>query len=347
MTEVVQDMSKVPRLPPLRVGQLTIDPPLILAPMADVTDLPFRTICEELGAGFTITEFLSAQGLALGAEKLRRKLASSAGQRPFGVQLFGRDKEALTKAALMAVEAGASLIDLNMGCPARKIVGETQTSPESLRGCGAALMLEGDLAARLVEALRCALPPSIPVTVKMRAGWDARTINAPDLAARMASAGAAMVTVHGRTRSQGYGGTVDLGVIRRVRERVPKEVPVCGNGDVVDIPSFERMVSETGCNAVMIGRGAIGNPWIFADLRAHLFGLKVLGRPDRREKLRVLMRHLALVRAHDPQNLVHEAQKLICRYAKGEPGAARLRAAVMAMKEVEELTEAASRFFAR
>jgi nifR3 family TIM-barrel protein len=333
-------------LPPLRVGPLVVDPPVLLAPMAEVTDVAFRTICEELGAGLTVTEFLSAHALVAGAEKARRKLKGSAAGRPFAVQLFGREEGPLVRAALLAVEVGAALVDLNMGCPAQKVVWEGRGQPNATcRGSGAALMLDPDLAVRLVAAVRAALPAAVPLSVKLRSGWDERRKNAPELAPRLVAAGAALVTVHGRTRAQGYSGVCDLDTIRRVRDAVPAGIPVCGNGDVVDVASFERMRVETGCDAVMIGRGAIGNPWVFAAIRAHLRGAPPPTPPDRREKLRVFMRHLALVREHEPQNVVWEARKLVCRYAKGEPGAAKLRARAMDLHAIEALTDLACEFF--
>ncbi|MBI5478705.1 MAG: tRNA-dihydrouridine synthase [Deltaproteobacteria bacterium] len=335
------------RATPLRVGALVVDPPVLLAPMAEVTDLAFRTICEEFGAGLTVTEFLSAHALCAGAEKTRRKLRPSAGGRPYGVQLFGREAAPLVRAALLAADSGAALVDLNMGCPARKVVWDGKGQPDATcRGSGAALMLDPDLAVRLVAAVRAALPAAIPLSVKLRSGWDERRKNAPELAPRLGAAGAALVTVHGRTRAQGFGGEVDLETIRQVRAAVPAGIPVCGNGDVVDVESFERMRTATGCDAVMIGRGAIGNPWVFAAIRAHLRGQPPPAPPDRREKLRVLMRHLALCREHEPANVVWEARKLVCRYARGEPGAARLRARAMSMEAIEALTDLACEFFA-
>jgi tRNA-dihydrouridine synthase B len=336
-----------PPLGPLRVGPLVVDPPVLLAPMAEVTDLAFRTICEELGVGLTVTEFLSAHALVAGAEKVRRKLAASTGGRPFAVQLFGPDEEPLVRAARLAAEHGAALVDLNMGCPAQKIVWNGRGRPNELcKGSGAALMLDPERAARLTAAVRGALPAAIPVSVKIRSGWDATRRNAPEFARAMVAAGAALVTVHGRTRAQGYSGVVDLELIRAVRDALPPEIPVCGNGDVVDVASFRRMVAETGCDAVMVGRGAIGNPWIFAALRADLRGEAPPPPPDRRERLRVLLRHLALCREHTPDNLVWEARKLICRYAKGQAGAARLRARTMELGAIEELTDLACEFFA-
>src|SRR5437764_1083762 len=179
------------------VGKLQIDPPVLLAPMAAVTDLPFRTVCEEMGIGITITEFLSAHALTEGAKKAVDKMTPSLDGRRFGVQIFGREGEVLARAARIAVEIGASLVDINMGCPAKRVVAGA---------CGSALMKEPELAQELVRAVRAAVPQTLPVTVKHRAGWDERHLNAPEFACAMVEAGAAMITVHGRPRTQGFSG---------------------------------------------------------------------------------------------------------------------------------------------
>src|SRR3954468_1737489 len=235
----------------LRVGDIEIDPDVILAPMAAVTDLPFRTVCEEFGVGFTITEFLSAHALAVGDPKTCGKLTASLDGRRFGVQIFGREPAAMDAAARMAVTIGASLVDINMGCPAKRVVaGE----------CGSALMREPEIAQRLVRAVVSALPAHVPVTVKHRAGWDQGHRNAPDFACAMVEAGAQMITVHGRTRTQGFSGKSDPDIIKLVRDALPSHIPLVGNGDVVDIDGYLRLREQTGCDAVMIGRGALGNP---------------------------------------------------------------------------------------
>src|SRR5262245_26162238 len=206
--------------------------------MAAVTDLPFRTVCEEHGVGFTITEFLSAHALTVGAKKTVDKMTASLDGRQFGVQIFGREHESMQRAAEMAVGIGASLVDINMGCPAKRVVaGE----------CGSALMKEPELAQDLVRAVRRAVPADVPVTVKHRAGWDQLHRNAPEFACALVEAGAAMITVHGRTRTQGFSGKSDLEVIRLVRDAVPAAVPVIGNGDVVDVDGYRRMRGDTGC----------------------------------------------------------------------------------------------------
>src|SRR5687767_1544135 len=181
----------------MRVGPIAIDHPVILAPMAAVTDLPFRTVAEEHGVGFTITEFLSAHALAAGDRRTAGKMTASLGGRRFGVQIFGREEEPMQKAAQMAVAIGASLVDINMGCPAKRVVaGE----------CGSALMREPEMAQRLVRAVVAAVPPEMPVTVKHRAGWNEQNRNAPEFACALVEAGARMITVHGRTRTQGFAG---------------------------------------------------------------------------------------------------------------------------------------------
>src|SRR3954469_882289 len=252
--------DEIEYIPPavMRVGSIPVDPPTLLAPMAAVTDLPFRTICEEHGVGLTITEFLSAHALSAGDPKTTGKLTASLDGRRFGVQIFGREPEMMDKAAKMAVSIGASLVDINMGCPAKRVVaGE----------CGSGLMREPQIAQELVRAVVAAVPANIPVTVKHRAGWDQAHRNAPEFACAMVEAGAKMITVHGRTRTQGFSGKSDPDIIKLVRQTVPAHIPVVGNGDVLTVEDFLRLRDHTGCDAVMIGRGALGNPWLFARLR--------------------------------------------------------------------------------
>src|SRR3954466_15352594 len=210
----------------MRIGDLVVDVPVLLAPMAAVTDLPFRTVCEEFGVGFTITEFLSAHALAVGDPRTCGKLTASLGARGFAVRIFGREPAAMAAAARMAVTIGASLVDINMGCPAKRVVaGE----------CGSALMREPAIAQSLVRAVVRAVPADVPVTVKHRAGWNQDNLNAPEFALSLVEAGAKMITVHGRTRTQGFSGKSDREIIRLVREAVPRHIPVVGNGDVIEV----------------------------------------------------------------------------------------------------------------
>lgn len=322
----------------MHVGPLLVDPAVLLAPMAAVTDLPFRTICEEFGVGLTITEFLSADALKQGDPKITAKLTPSLGGTAFGVQIYGREESALAEAADMAVSIGASLVDINMGCPAKRVVAGA---------CGSALMREPVLAQRLVRAVVAAVPTSIPVTVKHRAGWNPMHRNAPEFACAMVEAGARMITVHGRTRTQGFSGVSDLEIIRLTRDAVPAAIPVVGNGDVVDIESFRRMREETGCDAVMIGRGAQGNPWLFKRLRSILRGEPDPGPPTLEERLAVFRRHVGLiVKLKSGPKLIHEVRKACAWYAKGLPECNRFRQEVWQIPEPNAVLETAESYFA-
>lgn len=322
----------------MKIAHLTVDTDVLLAPMAAVTDLPFRTICEEHGVGLTITEFLSANALCAGAKKELAKLTASIGGRRFGVQIFGREPEALAHAAHLARDIGAALVDINMGCPAKRVVAGL---------CGSALMREPTLAQDLVRAVRAALPTDIPVTVKHRAGWDDRHLNAPEFACAMVEAGAAMVTVHGRTRTQGFSGASSLDIIRKVRQAVPQHIPVVGNGDVKTLEDYIRMRVETGCDAVMIGRGALGNPWLFRDIRAWLNGQEPQGQPSLIERREVFLRHVDLMRSHTPEKkIIHELRKAVAWYTKGLPDSAGLRDQAQAPKDPDALIANTARYFA-
>jgi nifR3 family TIM-barrel protein len=320
----------------MRVGDLVIDPDVLLAPMAAVTDLPFRTVIEEIGVGLTITEFLSAHALTEGAKKAVDKMTPSLDGRRFGVQIFGREPEVLARAADMAVAVGASLVDINMGCPAKRVVAGA---------CGSALMKEPELAQELVRAVRARVPPALPVTVKHRAGWDERHRNAPEFAAAMVEAGAAMITVHGRTRTQGFSGKSDRQIIRQVREALPTHVPVVGNGDVVSVDDYFRMREETGCDAVMIGRGALGNPWLFRGIRERLRGEPV-STPTLAERLAVFLRHVELIEQHTPpKRLVNELRKAVAWYTKGLRHSAEVRERAFNLADPAQVREIAVAYF--
>ena len=293
----------------MQIGDLHVDTPVLPAPMAAVTDLPFRTVCEEFGVGLTITEFLSAHALSAGDPKTTGKLTASLDGRRFGVQIFGREPHMMDKAAKMAVAIGASLVDINMGCPAKRVVaGE----------CGSALMREPKIAQQLVRAVVAAVPENVPVTVKHRAGWNQDNRNAPEFACMMVEAGAQMITVHGRTRTQGFSGRSDNEIIRLVREAVPRHIPVVGNGDVIDVDGFLAMREQTGCDAVMIGRGALGNPWLFGRIREVCNGRPDPGPPTLEERVQVYRRHLGLIETMKAgPRLMHEVRKACAWYARG------------------------------
>src|SRR3954468_11180755 len=322
----------------MRVGSLEIAPGALLAPMEAVTDLPFRTVCEELGAALTFTEFLSAEALTRGARKAIDRMWPSLGGRRFAVQIFGREPDALARAAGMAVGVGASIVDINMGCPAKKVTAGL---------CGSALMREPELAAGLVAAVRRAVPAPIPVTVKHRAGWDECSLNAAEFASRLVDAGAAMITVHGRTRAQGFSGVARMEPIAEVRAALPPEIPVIGNGDVKDVAAYRRMKVETGCDAVMIGRGAMGNPWFFRTLAALEAGRPDPGPPTLDERRAIWRRHADLVGQHSPEKMrLHELRKTLAWYSRGLYGGSQLRHRTFGTSRPEELLEIGEAFFA-
>jgi nifR3 family TIM-barrel protein len=321
----------------MRIGDVQLNPGALLAPMEAVTDLPFRTICEELGAALTFTEFLSAEALTRGAAKAVGRMWPSLQGRRFAVQIFGREPEALARAAGMAVDVGAAIVDINMGCPAKKV---------TAGACGSALMREPALAAELVAAVRRAVPAQIPVTVKHRAGWDDASLNAAEFACRLVEAGAAMITVHGRTRAQGFSGLARMEPIAAARAALPREIPVVGNGDVKDVAAYARMKAETGCDAVMVGRGAMGNPWFFRSLAALETGAADPGPPTLAERHRVWRRHAELVLAHSPEKMrQHELRKTLAWYSRGLYGGSSLRQRASSVDEPPALLEMGRAFF--
>ncbi|HET6151269.1 MAG TPA: tRNA dihydrouridine synthase DusB [Polyangia bacterium] len=321
----------------MRVGALEFNPAVLLAPMEAVTDLPFRTVCEELGAALTFTEFLSAEALTRGAAKAVSRMWPSLAGRRFAVQIFGREPEALAHGARMAVDIGASIVDINMGCPAKKV---------TAGACGSALMREPALAASLVAAVRAAVPAAIPVTVKHRAGWDDSSLNAAEFARALVDAGAAMITVHGRTRAQGFSGAARLAPIAAVRAALPASIPVIGNGDIKDVAAYRRMKAETGCDGVMIGRGAMGNPWLFRTLVAIEQGHPDPGPPSLAERRRVWRRHADLVGAHSPPKMrLHELRKTLAWYSRGLRGGSHLRQRTFSTTEPAALLDMGEAFF--
>ena len=299
--------------------------PLLLAPMAGVSDEAFRTLCLEQGADLAYTEMVSAKGLSYANEKTRHLLALAPGEERVAVQLFGHEPDTMAaQAAWVERQMGEALayLDINMGCPARKIVS---------KGDGSALMKEPALAADIVRAVARAVEH--PVAVKFRRGWAEGCETAPEFARRMEDAGAAMVAVHGRFAEQLYRGRADWGVIARVKEAV--RVPVTGNGDVRCGADAAAMVARTGCDAVMIARGAEGNPWVFAQARAALAGEPEPCAPDARERIAMARRHARLLAAREGHNIVR-MRKHAMWYMAGLPGAAAARGRINACVGVED-----------
>jgi nifR3 family TIM-barrel protein len=316
----------------MRVGPFTLPNPWILAPMAGVSEMPFRGIALELGAGLCPTELVSSAGLAStkASARTRRYLRHGSGERPFCLQLFGGNAEQMGRAALVAKEAGADILDINMGCPVPKV---------TRNGAGSALLCDLDRAADVVRAVGRS---GLPVTAKIRAGWDQGRINAVEVARALEGAGASAVALHARTRAQGYSGFADWRLIAQVKAAV--RIPVVGNGDVKSPADARRMIAETGCDAVMIGRAALGNPWIFREL----LGGPPASLDERREMvLRHFREQLAYVCGEDGDPLygVRNFRRHLLWYAHGLHGAAAFRARAVKLDHAEDVLEAIEEFF--
>ncbi len=297
----------------VRIGSVTVDPPVVLAPMAGVTAPSFRQISKEQGAGLVVAEMVSAQGLVRGNARSLEFLEVLDGEHPMAIQLFGSDPDALRQAAAMAEDAGADIVDLNFGCPVPKI---------TRNGDGSALMRDPDRAVRCAKA--AVSGTRLPVTVKCRAGWDRDSVNAPELCKKLEDVGVMAVTVHGRTRSDGYREPADWNVIRAVKAAV--SIPVIGNGDVVAPEDVVRLMAETGCDGVAVARGALGNPWFFAEARARLQGESEPEPVSAAQRLSTLMRHVDLqIQRHGEGPGIREMRKQMAYYLRGIPGSAEVR----------------------
>ena len=311
----------------MNIGNIELSAPLALAPMAGITDLPFRLICRRLGCGMTVSEMESAKGLLYKNVKTTEMLRIDDGERPTAIQLFGSVPAELAEAACMVEASGADMIDFNMGCPVPKIVNN---------GEGSALMknpqLAHDILAAMVKAVK------IPVTVKFRAGWDDNNRNAVEIARAVEAAGVSAVAVHGRTRQQFYEGKADWSIIADVKQAV--KVPVFGNGDIFTVADGLRMLEQTGCDGFMIARGAQGNPWIFSQILHYFETGEHQEKPSFEEVRRMILRHARMmIEFKGEYTGIHEMRKHTAWYTAGYPHSSRLRAAVNTVESLEQLEE--------
>ncbi len=302
----------------MKIDTLVLENPFILAPLAGYTDLAFRLLCREMGAGLVVSEMISCHGLVYGQEKTRLMLQTVPAERPWAVQLFGNEPELMGQAAALVSKRPVDCIDMNMGCPVRKVI---------KKGSGAALMKAENLhtAEKIIQAVVANTP--CPVTVKFRSGWNHDRIIAPEFAQMAESAGAAAVTIHARTWVQQFGGKADRAVIAAVKQAV--NIPVIGNGDILCYQDGLEMMKETGCDGVMIGRGALGNPWVF-----HPQGMP----ENLAARLPVIRRYLELASEHlDTERLLFRIKNHICRYFNGVHGAAEIRKQIVDSPSLQEV----------
>ncbi len=316
----------------LQIGNVKLENNIALGPMAGVTDLPFRILCKEQGAGLIYTEMVSAKGIFYNNKNTEDLLMVEEAERPVALQLFGSDPEIMSEMAKKIEERNFDILDINMGCPVPKIVNN---------GEGSALMKNPVLAGQIVEAVAKAIKK--PVTVKIRRGFFRDECTAPEFARVLAESGAAAIAVHGRTREQYYSGEADWEVIRQVKEIV--KVPVIGNGDIFTPMDAERMMKETGCDGVMIARGARGNPWIFRQTEEYLRSGVMPPKPSFDEVIEMIKRHAALITEFKGEYTgIREMRKHVAWYTTGYKGSSKLRGQINEVETMEQLNELLERY---
>lgn len=310
----------------MKIGDLEFTNIAFLAPMAGIADRAFRELCTQFGAAYTVTEMVSSKGLTMG-DKKSGELLTIGSERPCGAQIFGDDPQIMAQAAVKCLEYKPDIIDINMGCPAPKV---------AMNGGGASLMKKPQLAYEITKAVVEAV--DIPVTVKIRKGWDDDNINAVEMALLAQKAGASAVAVHSRTRQQMYSGTVDYDIIAEVKNAL--DIPVIANGDITDEQTAAIMLEKTNADAIMIGRGALGNPWVFSRINAYLSECRVLPEPSTIEKMNVMLKHIQkIIEYKGEYTAMREARHHAAYYTKGMRGGAKLRAEISKYEHFEQLQE--------
>ena len=309
----------------MKIGNVRLENNIFLAPMAGITDLPFRLICKENDAGLVYTEMVSAKALLYNDEKTKLLLKTCDKEKPLAVQIFGSDVEAIAYASKYVSEF-ADIVDINMGCPVPKIAIKSQA--------GSALLKNPDKIKKIVKSVVQAVP--CPVTVKIRSGWDEKNINAKLVAKICEEAGASAITIHGRTRKQGYSGNVDLDIIKEVKESV--NIPVIANGDIKDIESAKKMLEYTKCDAIMIGRATLGNPWLIKKLVTYFEENIILPDPTYEEKINMALKHLSyLTDLKNEKVAILEIRSHMAWYLKGLKDSGPIKNAINQAKTIEEI----------
>lgn len=310
----------------MNIKNIEFESMAFLAPMAGIADKAFRELCVQYGAGYVVSEMVSSKGLTMGDRK-SKELITLGNEHPAGVQIFGDSPEIMAEAAKMCLDFKPEIIDINMGCPAPKVASS---------GGGASLMKKPQLAYEITKAVCEAV--DIPVTVKIRKGWDDDTVNAVEMALLAQKAGASAVTVHGRTRNQMYSGKVDYDIIAKVKQAL--DIPVIGNGDIIDEQSATMMLEKTNCDAIMIGRGVLGNPWLFSKINAYLNECRVLPEPTVLQKMTVMLKHIEkLIEYKGEFTGMREARHHAGYYTKGLRGGASFRREISTFEHFEQLQE--------
>ena len=315
----------------LKIGNVELENNLILAPMAGVTNRPFRMICKEYGAGMVCTEMASARAMFHNDVKTKRLLNTDGEKRPISMQIFGSDEESMAYAA-EHVSKIADILDINMGCPAPKVV---------KNGDGSKLLLDLEKAESILKTVM--EHSKVPVTLKIRKGWDKENIVAVQIAKIAEAVGISAITIHGRTRSEFYTGKADLDIIKQVKESV--HIPVIGNGDVVDGESAKRMFEYTGVDGIMIGRGTFGRPWIFKEILEYLETGKIIEEPDNHEKLKIIEKHIELAVEEKGEIAVKELRKHIAWYTKNLKNSSEFRNSINKIETKEDLINKIEEYF--